>query len=90
MSLKRDLRCPQCDHAVVLHVKRVFPRFDGNDGRYSATLALYNKFGIMSTKGEVEAYVCDRCGFIEFYAVSPIEVDGVNVCRLGDAPGTYR
>lgn len=83
VDMKRDLQCPKCGHRSILHVLRAFPRIHE---QVDGSLALVHRPGglatIVTTTGNAEAYVCERCGFIELYAVSPLEVDGINVRRL--------
>jgi len=94
VAMKRDRRCPKCGHGTVLWIKRALPRL-GPDG-FIGGLAFVQRFDAgwglhtSTTVGEVEAYVCESCGFIELYATSPIPVDGEFVERLTADMAVYR
>src|SRR4051812_45419790 len=94
--MKTSHRCPKCQHDRILYIAKVADRMGESAHQdYTAPMRIahYRKslgslFGMaMSTTesaGELEAGVCRRCGYTEFYTKDPgnIVVDGVNVLEL--------
>ena len=94
--MKTTHRCPKCQFDRILYITHVADRY----GEYATSeastpmkIAHYRKqvgsvFGLAMTKteraGELEAVVCRRCGYTEFYTKDPdqIIVDGTHVREL--------
>ena len=94
--MKTTHRCPKCQHDRILYIAQVADRIGEHPNVETATpmkVAHYRKqvaeiLGVALTRteraGELEAGVCARCGYTEFYVKSPgdIIVDGVHVREL--------
>jgi predicted nucleic-acid-binding Zn-ribbon protein len=67
--------CPKCNHDKILFVENV-PAYGG---MLHVTLAVVGQ-GVFGDKvreaGKLVAYVCQQCGYTEFYARGDIPVDG--------------
>lgn len=92
--MKTSHRCPKCQHDRILYIAAVADRY-GDHGKPTAPMriahyqrSLGTLLGMaMSTSesaGELEAGVCKKCGYTEFYTKNPadIVVDGVYVREL--------
>jgi hypothetical protein len=90
MSLKRDLRCPQCEGRLVWHVAQMHER--GEAGAFEKPIqplnvVLHEKFfKLYNGVGYFETYICKRCGFTEWYAhgLDQLEVDASKGVSLLD------
>jgi hypothetical protein len=74
--MKESHRCPKCAHNRVLQIGTV-PDADADPAvPIRAAAVAYTGFG--TTAGELEAFVCQRCGYTEFFTKDPavIPVDG--------------
>jgi hypothetical protein len=91
--------CPKCQHNHILFIGEV-PELDEN-GIHPAMIAVTLLRGAgwfggdqLGTAGRLQACVCRRCGFTEFYTLGPqtIPIDGKLVRELvGPEPeGPYR
>ena len=68
-TMRRQLRCPVCDGRRIAHALHVLDRGDG-DTRES--LALYQpSWWDSDVVGEVEAFACCSCGYLEWYVKNP-------------------
>lgn len=72
--MKRTGTCPKCGAAEVLADVRAIDRGDVN-AEFEFSLACYGRPEALIFKqkrvSKVSAWVCGRCGFVEFYADSP-------------------
>ena len=80
--MKKTIRCPKCDHTHILNIAYVADQTkEGTE--QPAKLAL--RFDMTKRKiegaGDLEARVCQQCGYTELYVRNPasIPVDGVYV-----------
>lgn len=90
--MKQTMRCPKCGFNRILYIAKVADHRGGGPGGgiEPAKLALAEVelgaiLGMRATQsktyGELEAGVCRRCGYVEYYVKDPasIPIDGVNV-----------
>ena len=82
-------RCPKCDHHEVLHVPE--PR-DSNQDRL-AVGGVRRIWG--NTVGELEAYICLKCGYVELYvrdigAIDAANLEGARVLTAEAPSDPYR
>ncbi|MFO0572298.1 MAG: hypothetical protein U0263_42150 [Polyangiaceae bacterium] len=98
--MKFSHRCPKCQHDRILYITHVADLYGATMNQETSTpmkIAHYRKqsgsvFGLALARteraGELEAGVCPRCGYTEFYTKDPhnIVVDGVNVHELIAGP----
>ena len=94
--MKHTRRCPKCQHDRILHIATIADRYGqhlNQDASVPMKIAHYSKslgnvLGLALTTteraGELEAGVCARCGYTEFYTKNPADiiVDGVHVREL--------
>ncbi len=87
--MKSSHRCPKCQHAEILYVPE--PRDSDLDRP-----ALGSRVGAFSTAvtGQMEAYACLGCGFVEWYVKDVARLDvsqlkGASVLRAA-TPAPYR
>ena len=94
--MKTTHRCPKCQHDRILYIAQIADRYGehaDSDASVPMKVAHYTKqlgtiLGFAATtsarSGELEAGVCARCGYTEFYVKQPgdIIVDGHNVREL--------
>jgi len=93
--MKYSMRCPKCSHNHILYVALVADHRGGGagGGTSPAKLAytareLANPLGLRVVQtesfGELEAGVCRRCGYVEYYVKDPasIPIDGFYVREL--------
>lgn len=101
--MKTTHRCPKCQHDRILYILQIADRYGDTSNQEQSVpmkIAHYQKslgsvFGLAMTTteraGELEAGVCARCGYTEFYVKSAADiiVDGKYVRELfaKDAPG---
>lgn len=79
--------CPKCHHDHVLYIGEVADW----QMRHLKAAAIAIVAG--ASVGELCAFVCKRCGFVEHYVRDPqsIPVDGQQVVeRVGSGPAPYR
>ena len=92
-TMRARVRCPLCATTRIAHAKQVLDRGDGD---FRKALAL-NKPSVWSSSviGELEAFACTGCGFVEWYVKDPAglrEVGDQLVMLDGSVPeaGPYR
>ena len=91
--MKNTLRCPKCGHNHILYVAHVADgagtrevpapmkvAFTGPRGKFLG-LPYYT---LDSAAGDLEAGICKRCGYTEFYTKNPesIPIDGTYVREI--------
>jgi predicted nucleic-acid-binding Zn-ribbon protein len=93
----RQGSCPKCNHNHVLHVAQVADYTDVGLWPLNIAIVPDPKVGWLgptrTAMGEVQAYVCRRCGFTELYTrdAGSIPVDGKAVKEIvGPEPAPYR
>ena len=71
-SLKRDKVCPQCEHRKFWFVAKVqIPTRDHETLAKSAVpmaVAVEARWTGVRHQGEFEAFICEKCGWTEWYA----------------------
>ncbi|MBX3246981.1 MAG: hypothetical protein KF901_07355 [Myxococcales bacterium] len=84
--MKRTLTCPKCACTDILHVPQIADR---NHTSVAPQSLVYSKEDVLGgigvrayATGELEAYVCNACGYVEQYLKEGIPVDEVFVKRL--------
>jgi ribosomal protein S27AE len=72
--MKHAKTCPKCDSSDIIADVRAVDRGDGN-ASYDLHVATYRKPAALLFKGKqtstLSAWVCGRCGYVEFYADAP-------------------
>lgn len=85
-ALRNTGQCPKCGCGVVLLVRSVA---SVGDNVAQARLALlFNRYLGRTAAGDLAAYCCRGCGYVEHYVRDPatIPVDGENVVELVRPP----
>jgi predicted nucleic-acid-binding Zn-ribbon protein len=86
-------RCPKCDHGEVLHIPN--PR----DSDFDAMALGGASIGFFTSEaiGTLQAYVCLKCGYTEFYVgdvgglIDEVEkIAGARVLRAEERSTPYR
>jgi predicted nucleic-acid-binding Zn-ribbon protein len=85
--MKRTLTCPKCGSVDLYYVAKVAEGFRNCDVKGADLAVIARKTpGVFGTElvhhestGQLEAYACQRCGYIEHYLKEPLEVDGTLV-----------
>jgi len=68
LTMRGQLRCRSCNCRRIAHAPRVLDRSKGFDH----ALTLYRTHGWSGENhGELEAYVCTRCGLVEWWVIDP-------------------
>jgi hypothetical protein len=79
LTMRKQLRCPACGGASILHVGRIR---DHRFGEAFAAMAIQLTQGILKTTiiGEFELYVCRACGLGEWYVkdAGAIKLEGLD------------
>jgi predicted nucleic-acid-binding Zn-ribbon protein len=100
MSLKKDLACPHCECRKVWHIAEMRER--GEAGVLERPIQPLNVvlqerfFKLYSGTGTFETYICQRCGYTEWYAhgLDDLRADPKHGVRLldgeADQEGPYR
>src|SRR4051812_49409860 len=97
--MKKTHRCPKCESIDILYIAEPFPdRTHDGLKRTQTRLGLLreganlNGAGDRDTAGELEAYCCATCGYVETYVKNwrGLHVDGKFVVRLAPPDGSYR
>jgi predicted nucleic-acid-binding Zn-ribbon protein len=87
--MRTQHRCPKCDNPEVLFIPT--PR----DARHDQ-LALGGavRFNIEEANGQLAAYMCTRCGYVEWYAdprsLDLSKIEGAQVLRAVEPDSPYR
>lgn len=69
LTMRGQLRCRACNCRRIAHAPRVLDR--GDDGTRKE-MALYQpSWWSDKTQGHLEAYVCTRCGLVEWWVTDP-------------------
>lgn len=69
LTMRGQLRCRACGCRQIAHALRVLDRSDGNT---RDAMALYQpSWWSTRTVGELEAYICTRCGQVEWWIKDP-------------------
>ena len=92
-TMRTRLRCPACGNARIAHATQVLDRGDG-DARKVMALSQPSWWSDKLV-GEVEAFACCSCGWLEWYVKDPgglREVKGQLQILDGETPddGPYR
>jgi hypothetical protein len=67
-TMRRHLCCPACGGRRIAHALSVLDRGDSS----SAPLALHQpKWWSSKAVGELEAFICRACGYVEWYVKEP-------------------
>jgi predicted nucleic-acid-binding Zn-ribbon protein len=71
--MKQSHRCPKCQSTSI--IANVTPLDASDSGYREAELAVYARPTALVFTGKqsttMSAWVCDDCGFVEFYAANP-------------------
>lgn len=69
LTMRGQLRCRACNCRRIAHAPKVLDRADGDDRK---ALALYRpSWWSGKVNGELEAYICTRCGLVEWWVSDP-------------------
>ena len=72
--MKHSKTCPRCDSTDIIAHVRAVDQAHGN-ANYDLHIATYRKPKALLFKGKqtttLSAWVCGRCGYVEFYADEP-------------------
>lgn len=86
MMMKNTRVCPKCAGEGILKVSEVADKAPGEDGGVLSIFARISEEGLgeWESLGVFEAYVCERCGYTEWFVQDPgsLPVDGAIVQRL--------
>jgi ribosomal protein S27AE len=94
--MRDSRRCPKCQHAEILLLKRVAGElvYMSRGPAASAAPAGVPAPAPVTWRRATprEAYICRACGYTEYYTLDldSIPVDGELVMLLGDGAGPYR
>lgn len=97
--MKKTRQCPKCDGLDLYYIAApLAPTHDTSSLRRGASLGLawadgeYHDFNILRGLGELEAYCCATCGYLETYVKDweKIQADGKFIVRLSPPTGSYR
>ena len=69
LTMRGQMRCRACNCRRIAHAPQVLDRSRNFDHQ----LALYRKQGFLSSEsfGVFEAYICTRCGLVEWWVTDP-------------------
>jgi len=87
--MRNSVRCPKCDGQSILHASGIEDR---STHAKDAVLSIkgdepFTVFGSWSHVGVIEAYICENCGFTEWYTRDPDKIPhGETVRRLKTKP----
>ena len=89
VAMKRTFTCPKCGHTKLFYVPLVADRTQAasQGGHSPARLAYIEQtamavFKVANSAGTIEAYACQRCGYIEYYLKEMMPVDGKYVLEV--------
>lgn len=69
LTMRGQLRCRACQCRRIAHAPKVLDRGDGD---FRKAMALYQaSWWGNKTNGQLEAYVCTRCGLVEWWVTDP-------------------
>lgn len=88
--MKKTARCPKCEGENILRITEILDKMGGRVAPFS--LRSDQHTFSRDDHGVLEAFVCEECGYVEWYARTPVEipVDGTLVQRWRGAPARYR
>ncbi len=67
-SLRYNSTCPTCRHKGAIHAPSVLD--SSAEGRSNMAI-IQPSLWSSKTEGELEAYICQKCGFVEWYVKDP-------------------
>lgn len=84
--MKKAKKCPKCESSDILKIDSVAANEETGYLQRQPTfkLAVIGN-GTGGRSGELEAYACQECLYVEFYLKQRIWVDGNNVTKLNQA-----
>jgi hypothetical protein len=87
MSLKRDKICPQCESRKLWHIEkmRTLSHRHGSISNEGAPMAVQveSRWTGLKPQGQFEAFICNGCGFTEWYAT------GLDELKANPGEGVY-
>ncbi len=69
LSMREDHICPRCEHTKVVHASTILDRADG--GARTELSVIQPSAWKRKTEGKFEVYICNACGFVEWYVKDP-------------------
>lgn len=69
LTMRGQLRCRACNCRRIAHAPKVLDR----SRSFDHALSLYRTSGFLSNEdyGQLEAYICTRCGLVEWWVTNP-------------------
>ncbi|MBN1617802.1 hypothetical protein JW887_00470 [Candidatus Dojkabacteria bacterium] len=68
--MKKTKKCTKCESTEIFYLESVVDRAHGNNAS-KLLVGLKNDFWRGKIGGEIEAYICANCGYVEFYLKDP-------------------
>jgi predicted nucleic-acid-binding Zn-ribbon protein len=94
--MRKNLRCPKCQHQEIWHVDTFREQVDQGDFRPLPVVATRQGWWrSVAAVGEFEVFICAKCGFAEWYAkelgeIRPDEEGRVRLLSGAADEGPYR
>jgi predicted nucleic-acid-binding Zn-ribbon protein len=86
--VKQTHACPKCEHRRVWHIDEVTETAHGGTLVPLSVTVDVGKWTGLNRKGRFELYICQRCGYAEWYAkqLEELKSDPKRGIRLIEAP----
>ena len=89
--MRATQRCPKCNRQEILYLPRLTDFQSSSLAAYVSD-SEWEQTGTLKVLGEIEAFVCRRCGYTELFTRSPdeIPVDEIPGARILTTESPYR